>query len=149
MRYRKPVHLPSLVAVTIVVAIAITLIVIAAAAAAPACMTQAEARAMFPRAHLYWHTLHRCWDDRGLMTGLKNYRAPIDANANVASVGDIHWYPRPFGLAVEPIDPPVIVGVVEYRWPGSTVMDGPVTILEPITVVAAAEFNEIDERADH
>jgi hypothetical protein len=148
MRYRTPVHLPSLVAVTIVVAIAITLIIIAAAAAAPACMTQAEARARFPNAHLYWHTLHRCWDDRGLMTGHKNYRAPIDANANVASVGDIHWYPRPFGLAVDPLDPPVVLGVVEYRWPGSNLTTDAPVVLEPITVVAAAEFNEIDAGAD-
>jgi hypothetical protein len=28
----------------------------------PACMTQSEARAKFPKAHLYWHG-KRCWDN--------------------------------------------------------------------------------------
>jgi hypothetical protein len=29
----------------------------------PACMTQSEARAKFPKAHLYWHGSERCWND--------------------------------------------------------------------------------------
>jgi hypothetical protein len=143
--------IPVLVALTILATAVALLIVIAAAAATPACMTQAEARLKFPQQHLWWHTLHRCWDDRGPVRPIATRpapRQPIDANANRAELADVHWYPRGFEF-VDPIDPPVIVGVVEYRWPGSTVMDGPVTILEPITVVAAAEFNEIDERADH
>jgi hypothetical protein len=28
----------------------------------PTCLTKAEARQKFPKAHLYWHTQHRCWD---------------------------------------------------------------------------------------
>src|SRR5262249_61259657 len=31
--------------------------------AEPSCMTEAEARAAHPRAHLYWHTARRCWDN--------------------------------------------------------------------------------------
>ena len=30
----------------------------------PACMTQSEARAKFPKAHLYWHGREHCWNDR-------------------------------------------------------------------------------------
>jgi hypothetical protein len=29
----------------------------------PACMTKSEARAKFPKAHLYWHGSERCWND--------------------------------------------------------------------------------------
>jgi hypothetical protein len=28
-----------------------------------ACMTESEARAKFPKAHLYWHGSEHCWDD--------------------------------------------------------------------------------------
>jgi hypothetical protein len=114
-------------------------------------MTQGEARLKFPRAHLWWHTLHRCWDNSGPArptTERKRDRIPVDANANVASVVDIVWYPRPFAFGAEPLDPPVTLGVVEFRWPGSNVAEGAVLVLDPITVVAAAEFNEIDEGAD-
>src|SRR5262249_7012894 len=31
--------------------------------AEPSCMTEAEARAAHPRAHLYWHTARHCWDN--------------------------------------------------------------------------------------
>lgn len=31
--------------------------------AEPSCMTEAEARAAYPRAHLYWHTAKHCWDN--------------------------------------------------------------------------------------
>ena len=34
----------------------------AAQATDPTCLTKAEARKKFPKAHLYWHTQHRCWD---------------------------------------------------------------------------------------
>ena len=30
----------------------------------PDCMTQSEARAKFPKAHLYWHGREHCWNDR-------------------------------------------------------------------------------------
>jgi hypothetical protein len=29
----------------------------------PACMTQSEARAKVPKAHLYWHGREHCWND--------------------------------------------------------------------------------------
>lgn len=32
------------------------------APASPSCMTQSEARAKFPTAHLWWHGPNRCWD---------------------------------------------------------------------------------------
>ena len=145
MKIREPKTLTILV---VVVAVAVLLIVAAAAYGAPACMTQAEARAQFPAAHLYWHTRHRCWDDRGPARPAKNYRPLLDPNGNVASVADVRWYPRPFDIAPEQLDPPVVLGVVEYRWPGSNLMDGQVAVIQPITVAAADEFNEIDAEAD-
>lgn len=30
----------------------------------PTCMTASEARAKFPKAHLYWHGREHCWNDR-------------------------------------------------------------------------------------
>ena len=32
------------------------------ALASPSCMTQSEARAKFPKSHLWWHGSERCWD---------------------------------------------------------------------------------------
>lgn len=32
------------------------------ALASPSCMTQSEARAKFPKEHLWWHGPNRCWD---------------------------------------------------------------------------------------
>jgi hypothetical protein len=138
-------NVPVLVALSIMAAAVVLLIAIAAAAATPACMTQSEARTKWRQAHLYWHGLHHCWDDRGPLRPAA--RQPIDANANRAELTGVHWYPRGFEFA-DPIDPPVIVGVVEYRWPGANLTTDAPVVLEPITVVAAAEFNEIDAGAD-
>jgi hypothetical protein len=126
------------------------LIVIAAAAASPACMTQGEARVKFPQQHLWWRTLKHCWSNEGPMRPLAtrpNPRPIVDANANRAELTDVHWYPRGFDF-VDPLDPPVVLGVVEYRWPGANLTTDAPVVLEPITVVAAAEFNEIDAGAD-
>lgn len=35
----------------------------AADSAPPPCLTQAQAQAKYPGAHLYWHTIKRCWDN--------------------------------------------------------------------------------------
>jgi hypothetical protein len=140
---------PVLIALTLLAASVALLIVIAAAAATPACMSQSEARQQFPRMHLYWHGLHHCWDNRGPVRPLATRPSPrpyVDPNGNRAELAGVHWYPRAFDY-FEPLDPPVTIGVVEYRWPGSTVMDGPVVVIEPLTVVAEAEFNEIDAQA--
>jgi hypothetical protein len=154
MQYRQTRRIPgrtqlmkAVAAITI--GIVLLLIAIIAAAAAPACMTQAEARAQFPRTHLYWHGRHHCWDDRGPVRPVATRPSPrpsVDPNGNRAELAGVHWYPRAFDY-FEPLEPPVTIGVVEYRWPGSTVMDGPVVVIEPLTVVAAAEFNEIDAQA--
>jgi hypothetical protein len=148
MKVREP---KALAIVVVVVAVAVVIILAATAYGSPACMTQGEARQHWPSSHLYWHTLHRCWDNSGPArptSARKRDRIHIDANANVASVVDVVWYPRPFAWAAEPLDPPVVLGVVEYRWPGSTIMEAPVVVLDPMTIVAEAEFNEIDEGAN-
>jgi hypothetical protein len=33
-------------------------------ASAQACLSKREARAIWPRAHLYWHSANHCWDNR-------------------------------------------------------------------------------------
>jgi hypothetical protein len=47
---------------TVISAIALAFL-LQTANATPSCMTQDAARAKFPRAHLYWHGLKRCWDN--------------------------------------------------------------------------------------
>jgi len=47
-----------------VVGMLIAFLVSGGAVGAPSCMTKAEARAIWPRAHLYWHTADHCWDNR-------------------------------------------------------------------------------------
>jgi hypothetical protein len=155
-------------------AVAILIIAIIAAHGSPSCMTRAEARAQFPRAHLYWHTLHHCWDNQagGRARTRKADRLPIrDATVNtcqrsspadtgVSGLADcrdrksrktvdllaaVHWYPRGFD-AVAALEPPVIITVIDHRWPGSNVIDAPILIIEPMTVVAAQQFNEMDEQ---
>src|SRR5262249_32292441 len=42
--------------------------------AEPSCMTEAEARAAHPRAHLYWHTARHCWDN--IPGGQQRYDEP-------------------------------------------------------------------------
>src|SRR5262245_52324656 len=34
------------------------------AARGATCMTKAEARKIWPRSHIYWHTSDHCWDNR-------------------------------------------------------------------------------------
>lgn len=145
-RISKPA--PVLVVAAIILAGIILIAIVIAAGASPSCMTQAEARVKFPRAHLYWHTLHHCWDDRG-RAARKTDRRPIiiDANGNRPALVNVRWYTRPFN-AVDQLNPPVVLSVIEHRWPGSYIMDAPVVVIEPITVVAAAQFNELDEGAD-
>jgi hypothetical protein len=102
-------------------AVAILIIAIIAAHGSPSCMTRDEARAKYPRAHLYWHTLHHCWDNHAarVTRERKTNRAPIIA-AN-GSLAGVTWYPRGFDQ-VDAIDPPIIVSVIDYRWPGSNVL---------------------------
>jgi len=58
-----------------VVLVAMTLLILSfAASGSPSCMTKSEARAHYPRAHLYWHGQNRCWDNRH---GRRLYRDPI------------------------------------------------------------------------
>src|SRR4249919_2561173 len=45
------------------------------------CLTHEQARAKWPRDHLYWHTAARCWDNERSRRGDKEYLTPeaIDA----------------------------------------------------------------------
>ena len=140
----KP-SIPVLIAIALMASIGILLIAAIAAGAAPACMSKAEARAKFPRAHLYWHTLDRCWDNQ---PGRRRARPSREPDGKIAppTLAGVSWQPRPFD-SVDALSPPVVLGVVAYRWPGSNVADAPVLVIEPITVVAEQQFNEIDEGA--
>jgi hypothetical protein len=46
----------------IVMIAAVIVLASSQAQASPSCMTQSEARAKFPTAHLWWHGPNRCWD---------------------------------------------------------------------------------------
>lgn len=50
-------------------------ILVAPAQGGPGCLTKREARALHPKAHLYWHGSRRCWDDRSGRR--KIYRDPV------------------------------------------------------------------------
>jgi hypothetical protein len=43
----------------------------------PACMTQSEARAKFPKAHLYWYGSERCWNESAAFSS--RAQAPVPA----------------------------------------------------------------------
>lgn len=47
-----------------VAAMLLLLVTTASAAASPECMTKSEARAAYPRSHIYWSGTSRCWSDR-------------------------------------------------------------------------------------
>jgi len=49
------------------------------AQASPSCMTQSEARAKFPTAHLWWHGPNRCWDATPSRTQLSKRIKASDA----------------------------------------------------------------------
>jgi hypothetical protein len=144
----KP-SIPVLIAIALIAAIGILLIAAIAAGATPACMSKAEARAKFPRAHLYWHTLDRCWDNQPGRRRPSAKRPSREPDGKIAppTLAGVSWQPRPFDGA-DALSPPVVLGVVAYRWPESNVIDVPVLLIEPITIADAAEFNEIDQQAD-
>jgi hypothetical protein len=129
----------------VLAAAAILVIAIIAAHGAPGCMSKAEARAHFPRQHIYWHTLDHCWDNHPHQRRAKPSREP-DGKIPQPALAAVHWYARSFE-AVAALEPPVIITVIDHRWPGSNVIDAPI-VIEPVTVVGAQEFNELDAQAD-
>jgi hypothetical protein len=101
-------------------AVAILIIAIIAAHGSPSCMTQAEARRAFPKSHLWWHGLDHCWDNKHGHRKTRPSREP-DGIADRPTIAAVHFYPRAFDQ-VDAIEPPIIVSLVEYRWPGSNVI---------------------------
>jgi hypothetical protein len=69
----------------------------------PTCLTKAEARQKFPKAHLYWHTQHRCWD------ATPTWRANrADYKRRVSTVGQAVPAPMPqVRLVIPPAPVPV------------------------------------------
>jgi hypothetical protein len=53
------------------------------AMASPSCMTRQEARAAFPRAHLYWAGEQRCWSDKAGRSQARRYRREPVSNDDV------------------------------------------------------------------
>lgn len=47
----------------IVIVLACLLVIATRAHASPNCMSKAEARAAFPKSHLFWHSTRHCWDN--------------------------------------------------------------------------------------
>jgi hypothetical protein len=55
-----------------------------------ACMTESEAHAKFPKAHLYWHRGEHCWDDSPGYASRADVRpalAPVRAPSQPKIVG--------------------------------------------------------------
>ena len=52
----------------------------------PACMTQSEARAKFPKAHLYWHGREQCWNDKAAFSSRALAAVPAASRPIEASV---------------------------------------------------------------
>jgi hypothetical protein len=70
----------------------------------PTCLTKEEARQKFPKAHLYWHTQHRCWD--ATPPGRAN-RA--DYKRRISTIGQAVAAPIPQYRVVIPPDPVRVV----------------------------------------
>lgn len=54
-------------AMKLILCLAVAAVIVALighALSAPSCLTKSEARKAWPRAHLYWHTSDRCWDNQ-------------------------------------------------------------------------------------
>ena len=103
----------------VLIAIAISL----AAIASPSCLTKREARAHYPRAHLYWHGRGRCWDDKGRTRGpsKKRDRGPLYAVvvAGPTMVQTIAVVYRPLMILPDPIDAFMRFPLWEQRVAGS------------------------------
>jgi hypothetical protein len=72
----------------LVIALALIIVVLAVmiittmkvAGASASCMTKREARAIWPRAHIYWHSADHCWDNRRGRHG-RRYKDPLMGGA--------------------------------------------------------------------
>ncbi len=141
------------------------------ARATPQCMTMAEARAAFPRAHIYWHTPKHCWDDspkrREVQPAAEKAAEPVaEAKQSVAEVT------RPV-VEKKPInDPPPaatktnigarvekLVNALSLRWflveqppapkPNPVVQQAPVVPEKAkVDIVDAHVYNILDQQAD-
>jgi len=68
----------------------------------PACMTESEARAKFPKAHLYMHGSEHCWNDSAA-TGFRALpAAPVQSPRRLARAAVPAPSPRP-ALAAAPV----------------------------------------------
>ena len=82
-----------------------------AAANAQECLTFADARARWPKSHLYWHTVNHCWDNRIGAHYRPTQPKPRIIDPVPVRIGDLkdrRWLPRTFENAT-PIDPPVLI----------------------------------------
>jgi hypothetical protein len=75
--------------------------------ASPSCMTMREARAKYPRDHLYWHGPARCWDNqRGRTRHRMGKKPPVPAYGAVRlPVAAVALAPRgPLLITPVPLD---------------------------------------------
>src|SRR5512139_845905 len=63
----------------IAVILAFMLIAATRVYASEACMTKAEARALYPNAHLYWRTKNHCWGNQASIRYRVKHKQPVDA----------------------------------------------------------------------
>jgi hypothetical protein len=69
-----------------------TAFVSASSATTATCLTKHEARAKFPRAHLYWHGTRHCWDNQ---RGRKRYRDPVFSKDKIKTASAAEAPPPP------------------------------------------------------
>lgn len=109
----------------------------------PPCLTRAQAQAKYAPAHLYWHTINRCWDNIPVTRGRRVYAPPIrlpterpakirdEAESNAAGLG---LSPRPQAGGPSVFYPDLMPGA-----PPAPAMLSP----EPATRWLFADFDEM------
>jgi hypothetical protein len=93
------------------------------ARAADMCMSLPQARAAFPGRYLSWHGNH-CWYAGRHRVGARDRaaeRPQIPITPAPSPLAAVRYYPRAFDQ-VDALDPPLVVSVIEYRWPGNNVL---------------------------
>jgi hypothetical protein len=95
----------------------------------PACMTQSEARAKFPKAHLYWHGREHCWNDRTPFSSpaLAAVPAPSSRPAQAA----VPALALEFGIPLETIRRALLGDPTQAAVPGASPRPAPAAVPAP------------------
>ena len=84
----------------------------------PACMTQSEARAKFPKAHLYWHGREHCWNDRPAFSS--SALAAVPAPSSPPAQAAVPVLALEFGVPLEKIRRALLGDTTQAAVPASS-----------------------------